>query len=88
MQVNRKYYLMLLLIAILITLALLGDSEIVNPQDSIYTDQMIMADSLAVNTENNTKTMSDNYTAEQLKEDTFITKSKTWIIEKESILGY
>jgi hypothetical protein len=76
---------MLLLLSILLTLAIQGDSDLMNRKKNI---EIINPDS------ENKKIVSIEISADKLyREDqntdvTYITESKTWIFNKETIFGY
>lgn len=87
MQVNRKYYLMILLVTIILSLALQGDS--------VQTNLNEISPNIALETKNEAYSSSianiqmNEYNSEKPKsEDTFIAEGKYWIINKETILGY
>jgi hypothetical protein len=79
---------MLVLLTVILTLTFQGDSERLN---RIIMDRMHMTDNpentlfYSTNTENNT---IDNCKSVLLSDETHITDSKSWIINKVSILGY
>ena len=88
MQVNRKYNSMILLITIMLSLALQGDSGLTNLADLSCSNK-----SIDIKTEINSNSIAeinnnDFAGDESGTEDTFISDSKFWIINKETILGY
>jgi hypothetical protein len=89
MQFNRKYYLMLLLLSILIILSSQGDSDLF----SIRRYNKLNSTTVTTNTAYNLVPSSEFITNEiseatQKTEDMLITESKLWVIDKNFVLGY
>ena len=89
MQFNRKYYLMLLLLSILIILSSQGDSDLF----SIRRYNKLNSTTVTTNTAYNLVPSSEFITnkiseATQKTEDMLITESKLWVIDKNFVLGY
>lgn len=88
MQVNRKYCAMLLLLTVILSLTFQGDSNWMN---RMRTERMLMPEypenTLFYNTNSENNTIDDCNRAMR-SDETHITDSKSWIINKVSIMGY
>ena len=88
MQFNRKYYTMFILLTITIILAFQGDAGLMNVKNYTPLNNRDDVNRITVITTASEINTIDYNTTEQKTEDINLTESKSWIIDKESILGY
>lgn len=88
MQVNRKYYLMILLITIILSFAIKGDSGLTNMVNECRSNKSTANKNEVLITPIAEVHKDDYAGGDSEAADGFITDSKFWIINKETILGY